>query len=227
VNELAEIAATDRAFRRFGASRHRYEMAAPIEVDLDADVPDDYRRFVATIGSGGAGPYYGLVEAPRAIAHVVDGPWGHGIPIGHLGCGYAAILSLAGPVWICARSIGVVREIRPSFTAYYVTWLAQLAANELPEAFVPPGVCPLPTALGGYLGVCEQQLGLAPGTIAGEALADALARLPPGGIEIAAEDARPLFADGDRVDPCVACAVLLDNLGLARTTVAPGLTPRL
>jgi hypothetical protein len=175
VTELAEIAASDRALRRFGASRHRYEMEPAMR--LDADVPEDYRRFVETIGAGGAGPYYGLVSASRAVAQVIVGPWGRGIPIGHLGCGYAAILSLAGPVWIAARAIGVVREIRPSFTAYYVTWLAQLAAHELPESFVPAGVCPLPTALGGYLGICETELGLEPGTIAGDDLTAALGRL--------------------------------------------------
>jgi hypothetical protein len=224
VTELAEIAASDRALRRFGASRHRYEMEPPIA--LEADVPEDYRRFVQTIGAGGAGPYYGLVSASRAVAHPIDGPWGRGIPIGHLGCGYAAILSLAGPVWIAARAIGCVREIRPSFTAYYVTWLAQLAANELPESFVPPGVCPLPTALGGYLGVCEQELGLAAGTIAGTELTESLGRLGRGAIEIAAEAAQPLFSDGDRVDPCIACACLVDNLGLSRDVIAPGIAPR-
>ena len=192
---------------------------------LDASVPEDYRRFVQTIGAGGAGPYYGLVSASRAVDHVIDGPWGRGFPIGHLGCGYAAILSLAGPVWIAARAIGVVREIRPSFTAYYVTWLAQLAANELPESFVPPGVCPLPTALGGYLGICEKELGLAAGTIAGDELAEALGRLGHGAIEIAAEGAQPLFSDGDRVDPCIACASLLDNLGVSRDVIAPGIVP--
>jgi hypothetical protein len=225
VTELAEIAAGDRALRRFGASRHRYEMEPPMA--LDADVPEDYRRFVQTIGAGGAGPYYGLVSASHAVAHPIDGPWGRGIPIGHLGCGYAAMLSLAGPVWIAARAIGVVREIRPSFTAYYVSWLAQLAANELPESFVPTGVCPLPTALGGYLGICEQELGLAPGTIAGSDLTAALGRLGPGSIEIAAEAAQPLFADGDRVDPCIACACLLDNLGVGRDVIVPGIAPRM
>jgi hypothetical protein len=225
VTELAEIAASDRALRRFGASRHRYEMEPAMR--LDADVPEDYRRFVETIGAGGAGPYYGLVSASRAVAQVIVGPWGRGIPIGHLGCGYAAILSLAGPVWIAARAIGVVREIRPSFTAYYVTWLAQLAAHELPESFVPAGVCPLPTALGGYLGICETELGLEPGTIAGDDLTAALGRLGPGSIEIAAEAAEPLFSDGDRVDPCIACASLLDNLGVSRDVIVPGMSPRL
>ena len=68
---------------------------------------------------------------------------------------------------------------------------------------------------------------MAAGTISGPQLAEVLARLPPGAIEISAEAAEPLFADGDRVDPCVACAVLMANLGLPGTTVAPGHAPRL
>lgn len=227
-HDLAEIAATDRSFRRFGAARHRYELAAPQKLGATYILlPEDYRVFVETIGSGGAGPYYGLVSAAKAIEHPVEGPWGRGVVLGHLGCGYASILATTGEVWIHAKPIGVVRQIRASFTEYYVSWLAQLAANEPPEAFVPMGVCALANALGGYLGVCEQELGLAAGTIAGPELADALGRLPPGAIEISAEAAEPLFSDGDRVDPCVACAILMTNLGLPPATVAHGHDPRL
>ena len=151
-HDLAEIASADRSLKRFGASRHRYALAPPGELAA-SDLPDDYRRFVATIGSAGAGPYYGLVSATTTIEHPVDGPWGRGYVLGHVGCGYASILATTGEVWLSAKPIGLVRPIRASFTEYYVTWLAQLAANELPEAFVPPGVCALANALGGYLGV--------------------------------------------------------------------------
>jgi hypothetical protein len=64
--------------------------------------------------------------------------------------------------------------------------------------------------------------------LAGAALRDALSRLGPGAIEIAAE-ASPWFDDGDRVDPCIACARLIENLagdGLRRDVVAPGALPR-
>ena len=113
-----------------------------------------------------------------------------------------------------------------SKTAYYLDWLQRLARNELPEPPVPPGQCALAGALGGYLGACERRLGLAPGTIAGVALRDALDALGPGAIVIAADRAEPLFADGEPVDPCLACAILVENVGLSREVVAPGLLPK-
>jgi hypothetical protein len=190
-----------------------------------AGLPADYRKFVAEIGAGGAGPFYGLIDVRAASAHPIDGLWGTGIPIAHAGCGYAVVLALDGSIWIDARAIGVVEPIARSFTAYYVTWLDHLARNQLPDAHVPAGRCALANALGGYLGVCEQRLGLAPGTIAGDALRDALAALGPGAIAIAA-DRSALFGDGELVDPCLACARLVDNLGLGAEVVAPGIAPR-
>jgi hypothetical protein len=136
-----------------------------------------------------------------------------------------AATGVGGSIWIDARAIGVVEKIAPSFTAYYLGWLDRLARNQLPDACVPAGRCALANALGGYLGVCEQRLGLAPGTIAGDALRDALAALGAGAIAIAA-DRSALFADGEPVDPCLACARLVDNLGLGAEVVTPGIRPR-
>ena len=93
---------------------------------------------------------------------------------------------------------------------------------------MPAGSCALASALSGYLGVCEQQLGLAAGTLAGPALREALGDLGPGAIEIAAEAGATLFTPGDRVEPCIACARLIDTLaaeGLRRDVVAPGALP--
>jgi hypothetical protein len=219
---LDELAASDPSCKRFGARAHRYRLSPAWP---DAAGPDDYRRFVADIGAGGAGPLYGLIDARAATAHPIAGPWGSGIAIAHAGCGYAIVLADGG-VWIDARAIGVVEPIAPSFTAYYVTWLDRLARNQLPDAHVPAGRCALANALGGYLGVCEQRLGLAAGTIAGDDLREALAALGPGAIAIAA-DRSPLFVDGEPVDPCLACACLVDNLGLGAEVVAAGATPRL
>jgi hypothetical protein len=219
---LAALAASDRAFRRFGAARHRYELAAPLADAPGAELPADYVEFVTTIGAGGAGPYYGLIPAARALARPLDGPWGRGIPIGHLGCGYAAILAGDG-VWIDAHGIGVVWPIAASFTAYYLAWTTCLAENRLPEAHVPAGACALAQALGAYLGSCERDLGLTPGSIAGAALRESLGRLGPGAIEIAAEP--PLFVHGDRADPCIACARLVENLGLPSSIIAAGIEP--
>lgn len=234
---LAALAASDRGLKRFGAAHHRYELAAPIEIT--AELPDDLGMFVREIGAGGAGPYYGWLPIARALAHLVEAPakvtaWTRAVPVAHLGCGYAALVALdgaaRGEVWIDARSLGLVAPIAGSFTAFYLGWIERLAHNALPDGFVPPGACALAGALSGYLGVCEQRLGVPAGTLAGDLLRDALADLGPGAIEIAAEGPLALFAPGDRVDPCIVCARLLDSLadgGLARDVLAPGVRPRI
>ena len=58
----------DRACTVFGASEHRYELAAPtseddlsgFEREHDVRLPEDYRAYLANLGNGGAGPFYGL-----------------------------------------------------------------------------------------------------------------------------------------------------------------------
>jgi hypothetical protein len=239
------LAAADPALRRFGASHHRYALAPPLaaaelaalEHRLGAALPDELRGFAAEVGAGGAGPGYGVVPIDRAAAYVVaapaGAPWTRGLPLAHLGCGYAAVAALdgsaRGELWIDARAIGVTRPIHPSFTAFYLDWIDRLAHARWPEPHVPPGACALAAALSGYLTHCEAEHGVAAGTLAGEPLRDALARLGPGAIEVAAESAVAWFDDDDRVDPCIACARLLDNLaadGLGRDVVAPGVPPR-
>jgi hypothetical protein len=242
---VAALAAADPALRRFGAAQHRYALAPPltaaalatIEHQLGAALPDDLRGFITEVGAGGAGPGYGLVPLDRAAAYVVappaGAPWTRGLPLAHLGCGHAALVPLdgdaRGEIWIDARAIGVVRAIQPSFTAFYLDWIDRLAHARWPEAHVPPGACALAAALSGYLAHCEAERGLPSGTLAGDALRDALARLGPGAIELAAESAVAWFDADDRVDPCIACEALLDNLaadGLGREVVAPGVPPR-
>lgn len=52
----------------FGAEEHRYRLGRPLSVpDLDyiegqlgVRLPEEYRLFLARVGHGGAGPYYGL-----------------------------------------------------------------------------------------------------------------------------------------------------------------------
>ena len=242
------LAAGDPGLGRFGAARHRYELAPPLgaaeltalEARLGAALPDDVRAFAAGVGAGGAGPAYGVVPIDRAAASAASAaqapagaPWTRGLPVVHLGCGYTAVVALdgdaRGEVWIDARAIGVNRPIHDTFTAFYLDWIDRLAYARWPEAHVPPGVCALAAALSGYLAHCETELGVPAGALAGPPLRDALARLGPGAIEIAADAAAPWFDDGDRVDPCIACARLLDNLaadGLRGDVVAPGLAPR-
>jgi hypothetical protein len=225
---LAALAAADRGLKRFGAARHRYQLAPP---GPDDTVIEDLRVFVTTIGASGAGPGYGFlgIREPVTAAGV---PWTSALPIAHLGCGYAAVVALgphalAGSVWLDARAVGVVKPLAGTFTAFYVDWVDRLANNRWPDDPVTPGMCPLPNALGGYLGVHEQRLGIEPGTLDGPELRAALVQLGSHSIEIAAERS-VLFADGSRVDPCIACARLVENLGsegLVPDVVAPGAAP--
>jgi hypothetical protein len=241
---LGALAASDVGLKRFGAAQHRYEFAPPIgdealaaiEADLGA-LPEEYRDHVMRVSSGGVGPYYGLIGVERAAAAVVAAPagvagWKRALPIGHLGCGYAALLALDGPargqVWIDARAIGVVAPIRPSFTAYLLDWIDRVSSGAWLEGFVPLGACALTAAITGYLGMCEQRLGIAAGTIAGDPLREALAELPRHAITVAAEDGTVLFAPGQPVDPCVNCARSIEGLardGLRPDVVAPGVRP--
>jgi hypothetical protein len=73
----------------------------------------------------------------------------------------------------------------------------------------------------------ERRLGLDEGKLAGDPLREVLGQLGPGAIEIAAETAT-LFGPGERVDPCIVCAHLIETLaadGLRRDVVAPGVPP--
>lgn len=236
---LARLADGDRAFRRFGARAHRYELAAPstVEPALAGMLPDDLRAFVVDVGSGGAGPGYGWIPLARAAQAIVDAPagfpaWTRALPLAHLGCGYVAVLPLdgahRGEVWIDARAIGHIAPIAPTFSAWYLAWLDDLARGALPPANVPPGQCALSIALSAYLAAVEQRLGIGSGELAGPALRDALTALGPGAVAIAAESSPSMYVPGEPVDPCVACARLVEELaadGLARDVVAPGLPP--
>ncbi|MDB4962109.1 MAG: hypothetical protein JWP01_2108 [Myxococcales bacterium] len=246
---IAALAASDRARKRFGAAQHGYELAPPIPVaeverTLGVELPEDVRVFVTEVASGGAGPGYGWLPIQRATEIVTAAPakvgarswdpaaWTRALPIAHLGCGYAAVLPLdggaRGEIWIDARAIELVAPIHTTFTAMYLAWIDRLARGALPDAYVRPGVCAFSAALSGYLGVMEQRLGLPESTLAGDALRDVLAQLGPGAIEIAAESTG-LFAIGDRLDPCLACAHLIETLagdGLRRDVIAAGTRPR-
>jgi hypothetical protein len=221
---LAALAAADPGCRRFGAAHHRYARAPVLDASAAAHLPAELRAYATEIAGGGVGPYYGvwpLATATPIVAATGVTAWRTALPIGHLGCGYAAVMPLDGPaqgeVWIDARPVGLVAPIYASFTAYYLDWIDRLARNEWSEGFVPPGRCALASALAGYFGVHEQRLGLEPGGLTGDQLAEALAGLGDGAIQIANEG--PLFAPDAPVDPCVRCAQLLDHLGLPLSVV--------
>ncbi len=254
---IRALAAADPKYRRFGAARHRYELLPPVaskhELGMGVrvrDLPEDYREYVTSLSVGGVGPYYGLVPIDRnttialptvrsrTVPSVLIGTRPgeapvRALPISHLGCGYAALLLLDGPsrghVEIDARALDIVTPIFPSFTAFMLDWIDRLANNRWLDGFVPPGECAITSALTGYLGVVEQQLGIERGTLDGDALRDALAQLGPGAIDVRADRLLALFDEGDRLDPCATCARVLQGLqenGLRPDVVKPGDTPR-
>ncbi len=239
---VAALAAADPRHKRFGAASHQYQLAPPLSTaERDAlvarlgAIPADYLDYISGVSAGGAGPYHGFLNPVRAAELVVSSPpsvdsWQRALPIVHLGCGYVAVLALDGPasgqIWIDAREVALVSMICPSFTAFLLDWVDRAARNAWPDAFVPVGCCALQAALTGYLHVCEVRLGLAEGSIGGDDLRTALADLGPGAIAIAAEG--PLFRGGDTVDPCIACARMIDNLaaqGLDPSAIVPGVPP--
>jgi hypothetical protein len=240
---VALFAARDPQRVRFGARRHDYAFRTPIaearleEIERDANVrfPDEYRAWVTTLGDGGAGPYHGLLpldhEVQRALARGTFDPAdpyrGGVIGLGHLGCGYLALYVIArGEVWIDARGAGAgVFAAYPSFRHYVTDWIARLAHAEWLAPFVPAGACALPHALSAYFRAVEDRRGMAEGTLAGAELHDALDAIPDGGIATSHDGNTPFFANGDRVDLCVACEQLVANLDLRRSMIAPGVPP--
>lgn len=232
---VVALASADSARRRFGAKTHGYALSPPvtaaelaaIEERIGALLPDDYRDFIRDCSAGGAGPYYGLLPATRIAHHVLDR---RTLPLAHLGCGYLAVLVLDGPasgqMWLDARHIDISMPMFPSFTTFVLDWVDRLAHSRWLEGFVPAGRCALQAAISGYLGICEQQMGVPEGQLAGAQLREALAGLGPGAIAIAAEG--PLFGEREYVDPCVVCARVVENLvgaGLDPAVVAPGVPP--
>jgi hypothetical protein len=235
---FAELAASDPQCKRFGAARHRYLIRPPLTHDQLAaveaqvgELPDEYRDYVSRLSAGGVGPYYGILRADRPC--VVEAPpgvttWRRALAVSHMGCGYAAALVLdgnaRGQIWIYAPAPGVVEPIRTGFTACLLDWIDRLSAGRWLDGFVPIERCPAVAGVTGYLTYWEKKLGIPDGSIAGNDLRTALTKLS--GIELAGGP--PLFADGDRVDPCVSCARWLNGLvvqGLDPSVVASGVTP--
>lgn len=65
---IQQLRIADPSLRVFGSTSHQYKLGSTLsESELTAfenanriKLPEDYRHFLATVGNGGAGPYYGL-----------------------------------------------------------------------------------------------------------------------------------------------------------------------
>jgi hypothetical protein len=76
---VSALADDPRARKLFGANGHGFALHEPLspaeleeaEEQFGVRLPDDYRGFLAEVGAGGAGPFYGVFPLVR-----VDGVWG-------------------------------------------------------------------------------------------------------------------------------------------------------
>lgn len=89
---LRRMEAIDPEYQLFGAKVHRYKLNPPlsmselehIEGKYGCEFPEEYRRFITTIGNGGAGPYYGLFPIETHDDGHGMSPWMGGHLIGDL-----------------------------------------------------------------------------------------------------------------------------------------------
>ena len=237
---IAALDAADPSRKRFGAAQHGYRLAPPLaaaelaalEARLGHALPDDLRAYVGEFSAGGAGPYYGLVPPDRAglIAGPAQALYRVGLPIAHLGCGYLAVVALdgaaRGEVWIDARWLAVSAPIAATATAFVLDWVDRLAHAQWLEPHIPRAHCALVEALGGYLLNLQDARD---DKFTDEELRAVLGQFGPGSLVVTAHQAEPWFADEEWVDPCVACAQLIENLGeagLRPDVIERGLPPR-
>lgn len=154
VDLLRELRTLDPHFRVFGSASHRYLLGPVLsEQDLAAfesangiQLPAEYREFLATVGNGGAGPFYGLEpldsfgrdlsrpfpfteSTERVSAEELDAfgdrdDYPGILEFCHQGCAIYAYLIVNGPTY---GTIWDGREdFRPTgltFAAWYRRWL--------------------------------------------------------------------------------------------------------
>jgi hypothetical protein len=135
---IDRLRSLDRRRVVFGATHHAYRFNEPIQVTEverferthGVSLPVPYRRFIAELGNGGAGPYYGIMplelDAPQLLEPFpytepftpnqededlsLESDIPGTISIAEYGCGIYILLVVrgfaAGQVWVDARFSG-------------------------------------------------------------------------------------------------------------------------
>ena len=256
---VRHLATHDGDFEQFGARTHGYVYATPLTVERlheierahGVSLPGDYAAFVTTVGSAGAGPYYGLLplDAPTQLASLArDFPHTSAVPspqdeaslaafdsdatvdgtiaLAHAGCTYFALLVVRGPargqVWFDFRSAGGgLDPTYDSFGDFYRDWLEKLTRGEVVELRNDPKTCALPKALSSWIGSWEKRNDIPAGTATPEQVDAALRDIRDGGLALRAASTDRYFLGGTPVDPCPSCKKLLQTL-LATHSLRPG-----
>ena len=155
---LRRLRATDHSFLVFGSKQHRYRLGPPLSeaelVGFEAAngirLPEPYRKFLATVGNGGAGPFYGLeplgtfgrdLSQPfpftTATERLPDGELEPLLDRGgypgvlefcHEGCGIFSYLVVNGPTYGTIWG-GRAEELCPTgstFDVWYRQWLERV-----------------------------------------------------------------------------------------------------
>lgn len=165
---LRRLRAADTSFRVFGSDQHRYRLGPTLsESELAAfestnrvHLPEDYRQYLAMIGNGGAGPFYGLeplstsgrdLSRPFPFTTATDAPTDEDlqqlqdrdespgiVECCHQGCAIYSYLVVNGPTY------GTIWDGREdfyptglAFALWYRNWLEQTLRVLDNERLVP------------------------------------------------------------------------------------------
>lgn len=132
--KLEDIRRAKRA--TFGSETHRFELEPPLdektvlafEKRRKLRLPEDFRRFLLTVGSAGAGPFYGLLPMKEWRVGVRGKKQGLlTLTLVAQGCNHWGLLVLEGPTRgrvVYLSDLGALYyPDNPSFVSWYERWL--------------------------------------------------------------------------------------------------------